>query len=329
MKRREFITLLGGAAAAWPMAAQAQQPERMKRIGVLMGIAESDPEGQARVAAFRQGLQALKWVEGGNINIELRWATGDATRTRAYAAELVSLAPDVIFAQNTPIIRELVRETRTIPIVFAVVSDPIGDGFVTSLSKPGGNITGFSSLDPDVAGKWLQLLKQVLPSIRRVAVIFNPDTAPHSIFLPALEAAAPSFAVDLIHATVRDTAAIESAIATLAREPDGGLLVMPDVFVANNRKLIYKLSDQYRVPTVYPFRYHAADGGLMSYGPDIVDQSRQAASYVDRILKGEKPSDLPVQAPTKYQLVINLKTAKILDLTIPPTVLALADEVIE
>ena len=328
MQRRDFLSVLGGAAA-WPLTAWAQQPEQMRRIGVLMGIAESDPEGQARVAAFRQGLQELKWVEGGNIKIDLRWATGDAARTKAYAAELVSLAPDVIFAQNTPVIRELVRETRTIPIVFAVVSDPIGDGFVTSLSKPGGNITGFSSLDPAVAGKWLQLLKQISPHIRRVAIIFNPDTAPHSIFLPALEAAAPSFAVKLIRATVRDTAEIESAIAALASEPDGGLIVMPDVFVSNNRKLIYKLSAQHRVPTVYPFRYHAADGGLISYGPDIVDQSRQAASYVDRILKGEKPADLPVQAPTKYQLVINLKTAKALGLTVPPTLLATADEVIE
>jgi putative ABC transport system substrate-binding protein len=242
---------------------------------------------------------------------------------------MVRLAPEVIFAQNTPVIRELVRATRTIPIIFAVVSDPIGDGFVTSLSKPGGNISGFSSLDPAIAGKWLQLLKEISPGIRRVAVIFNPDTAPHSIFLPPLEAAAASVPVTFIRSTVRDTAAIESAIATLAREPGGGLVVMPDVFTASNRKSIITATARHRVPAVYPFRYHATDGGLMSYGPDIADQCRQAASYVDRVLKGEKPADLPVQQLTKIEMVINLKTAKALGLTIPETLLATADEVIQ
>ena len=329
MDRRTFIGGVTGGLLAVPFAARAQQDARTRRIGILMGIAENDPEGQARVAAFRQGLQDLKWVEGRNIRIDIRWGTGDATRVKAYAAELVSLAPDVILATNTPTVRALQQATRAIPMVFAGLTDPVGDGAVTSFSKPGGNITGFSSFDPAIAGKWLQLLKEISVNIVRVAVIFNPDTAPHSIFLPALEAAALSVGVKLVLATVRDTAAIENAIATLGRESGGGLVVMPDVFVAGHRELVIALAARYRVAAVYPFRYWVAQGGLLAYGPDIVDQYRRVTAYIDRILQGAKPADLPVQAPTKFELAINLKTAKALGLTIPPTVLLRADEEIQ
>jgi putative tryptophan/tyrosine transport system substrate-binding protein len=328
VKRREFITLAGGAAA-WPLAARAQQAGGMRRIGVLMGIAESDPEGQARVAAFRQGLQELKWAEGRNTLTDVRWGAGDNTRIQTYAGELVDLAPDVILATNTPTVRTLQQATKTIPVVFAGLSDPVGDGFVTSLSKPGGNITGFSSLDTAIMGKWLQLLKEIAPGITQIAVIFNPDTAPHSIYLRALEAAAPSLAVTLLRATVRDTAAIESTFDALGRESGSGLILMPDIFTFGHRKLIYTLAARHRLPTIYPFRYHAADGGLISYGSDVADQFRRAASYIDRILHGAKPADLPIQAPTKFELVINLKTAKALGLTVPDNLLAIADEVIE
>jgi putative ABC transport system substrate-binding protein len=327
VSRRTFITMLGGAAA-WPFAARAQQAGRVRRIGVLMGIAESDREGQTRLTAFRQGLQDLNSPESRNIRIDYRWGAGDAARIKDYAAELIGLAPDAILATNTPTVRALQQATQAIPIVFAGLSDPVGDGFVASLSKPGGNITGFSSLDPAIAGKWLQLLKEIAPGIVRIAVIFNPDTAPHSIYLPAIEAAAPSLAVTLSRATVREAGAIEGAIATLG-QPGSGLVVMPDVFTFGHRKLIYGLAAQYRVPTVYPFRYHPADGGLMSYGSDITNQFRQAAAYIDRIFHGAKPADLPVQAPTKFELVINLKTAKALGLDVPPMLLARADEVIE
>jgi putative tryptophan/tyrosine transport system substrate-binding protein len=327
VSRRTFITMLGGAAA-WPFVARAQQAGRVRRIGVLMGIAESDREGQTRLTAFRQGLQDLNSPESRNIRIDYRWGAGDAARIKDYAAELIGLAPDAILATNTPTVRALQQATQAIPIVFAGLSDPVGDGFVASLSKPGGNITGFSSLDPAIAGKWLQLLKEIAPGIVRIAVIFNPDTAPHSIYLPAIEAAAPSLAVTLSRATVREAGAIEGAIATLG-QPGSGLVVMPDVFTFGHRKLIYGLAAQYRVPTVYPFRYHPADGGLMSYGSDITNQFRQAAAYIDRIFHGAKPADLPVQAPTKFELVINLKTAKALGLDVPPMLLARADEVIE
>ena len=329
MDRRTFIGSVAGGLLAVPLAARAQQDARTRRIGILMGIAENDPEGQARVAAFRQGLQDLKWVEGRNIRIDIRWGTGDATRAKAYAAELVSLAPDVILATNTPTVRALQQATRAVPMVFAGLTDPVGDGAVTSLSKPGGNITGFSSFDAAIAGKWLQLLKEISLNIVRVAVIFNPDTAPHSIFMPALEAAAPSVALKLIRATVRDTAAIENAIATLGREPGGGLVVMPDVFVTGHRELVIALAARNRVPAVYPFRYWVAQGGLLGYGPDIVDQYRRVATYIDRILQGAKPADLPVQAPTKFELAINLRTAKAVGLTIPQSLLVRADEVIE
>jgi putative ABC transport system substrate-binding protein len=327
--RREFISAFGGAVVAWPLAGRAQQTSRMRRIGVLMGQAEGDPEGQARVAAFRLGLQELRWTEGNNIRIDIRWGAGDATRIKAFVAELVNLTPDVILGVNTPVVRALKQATQTIPIVFAALSDPIGDSIVTSLSKPGGNITGFSGFDPAIAGKWLQLLKEISPGIARVAVIFNPDTAPHSLFWPAFEAAAPLVGVTLIRATVRDTAAIENAIAAVASTPGGGLVVMPDVFTALHRAVVITSAARHRLPAVYPFRYHTVDGGLISYGPNYIDQFRRAASYIDRILKGEKPADLPVQAPTKFEFAINRKTAKALGLAIPDKLLALADEVIE
>ena len=328
MKRRQFITLLGGAAA-WPLAAHAQQSERMRRIGIFMGQLESDPQGQARVAAFRQGLRDLKLIEGINISIDIRWGSGDAAQVSALAAELVNLAPDVILGSNTPQMRALKNATQTIPIVFAGLADPVGDGLVASLSKPGANITGFSSFDAALGGKWLQLLKEVSPNLVRVAIIFNPDTAPHSLFLPELEVAARSAGLTLVRAAVRDAAAIEGAIVSLASAPGSGLIVMPDVFVARHRQLVIALAAQHRVPTVYPLPYFAVDGGLMAYGSDFDDQFKRAASYVDRVLQGARPTDLPVQAATKFQLVINLKTAKSLGLTVPPSLLARADEVIE
>jgi putative ABC transport system substrate-binding protein len=329
MKRRDFVTLLAGTIATKPLAARAQQPERMRRIGVLMGIPQSDQEGQARAAAFRQGLQELKWVEDRNIHVDYRWGGGDSTLINNYAVELVGLKPDVILATNTPTVRALQQTTRSIPIVFAGLSDPIGDGFVASLSRPEGNITGFSSLDPPIAGKWMQLLKEVSPAIERIAVIFNPNTAPHSLYLPAMEAAAQSLGVKFERSIVRNEASIETAIAALGSSRDAGFIVMPDVFVFSHRRLIYTTAASHRVPAIYPFRYHAVDGGLMSYGSEIADQFHQAASYVDRILKGERPADLPVQAPTKFEFVINLRTAKELGLVIPPRVLALSDAVID
>ena len=329
MKRRQFITLLGGAASTWPLTAWAQQGERLRRVGVLIGVAESDREGQVRIAAFGQALRDLKWAEGNNLRIDIRWGTGDAALTKRYAAELVSLAPDVILGTNTPTVRALKQATETIPIVFAGLSDPIGDGIVASLSKPGGNITGFTSFDAAIAGKWVQLLKEVSPGIERVAVIFNPDTAPHAIFLPVMETVAPQVGVTLIRAPVRNTAEIESAISKLTSAPGGGLILMPDVYMALNREMIFRLATNGHLPTMCALRYLAADGGLMSYGSNFTDLFRQAALYVDRILRGEKPRDLPVQETTKFELVVNLKTAKALGLTVPHNLLVLADEVIE
>jgi len=328
MKRREFVALTLGAVA-WSLAARAQRSAEIRRIGVLMGLPQNDPEGQARIAAFRQGLQDLKWAEGSNIRVDIRWGMGDAATVRANAAELVSLAPDVIVGSNTPPARALKQATQTIPIVFVGVSDPIGDGLVTNLSKPGGNITGFSSFDAVMAGKWLQILKEIVPSLTRVVVVFNPDTAPHSIFWPALETAAPSVGVKLVRATVHDKEGIESAIAALAGDPTAGLVIMPDVFTAVHRAMIYTLAARHRVPTIYGPRYHTDAGGLLAYGPDFVDEHRRAASYVDRILKGEKPSELPVQTPTKFEFVINLKAAKALGISIPMPLLGRADEIIE
>ena len=331
MRRREFVILLGGGATvAWPLAARAQQGDRMRRIGVLMGFAESDREGQAFVAAFREGLQKLGWVEGRNIRIDARWAAGDTGLMQRFAKELVALQPDLILSHLTPTTTALLQQTRTIPIVFALVADPIGSGFVASFPRPGGNVTGFIFTEPTMAGKWLELLKEIAPRITRVAMLFNPTSATYAEYwLKPFKAAAPSFAVEAIAAPVRDRSELETVIAAQAREPNGSLIAMPDSFTDAHRVEITSLAARYRLPAVYPFRFFAEVGGLLSYGVDRTDNFRRAAAYVDRILKGEKPADLPVQAPTKYELVINLKTAKAIGLTIAPNLLALANEVIE
>jgi putative tryptophan/tyrosine transport system substrate-binding protein len=328
MKRREFIKLVGSAAAAWPVAARAQQSGGQRRIAVLMGTAE-DSDGQERLMAFRQGLQDLNWVGGRNIRIDVRWGGGDAARTRAYAAELAGLAPDLILATNTPTARSLKQATETIPIVFAGLADPIADGIVASLSRPQGNITGFTSFNAAIAGKWLQLLKEMSPGIERVGVLYNPDTAPYRIFLPVMEVVAPQIAVTLVLAPVTDKAAIENAIGKLASAPGSALMVMPDVFTSLHRQTIFDEAITGRLPTMCPLRAYSTAGGLMSYGSNFPSLMRQAAPYVDRILRGEKPGDLPVQEPTQYELIINLKTARALGLDVPATLIARADEVIE
>jgi ABC-type uncharacterized transport system substrate-binding protein len=329
VKRREFITLLGGVAAAWPLAARAQQSERMRRIGVLMGGAD-DREGQARVTALKQGLQELGWTAGGNIQIETRFGGADAGRIRAHAAELVAVTPDVIVGQTTPVIRALRQATSFIPIVVAGVNDPVEQGFVSSLAHPGGNITGFSFIDFQMVGKWLEMLKEAAPGLSRAVIMFNPDTSPHYyVYLRSFEAAPRSIAVEVAAAPVRDTTEVEEAIAKLGRDPGAGLIVPPDAFTLLHHQLFIRLAQQYRVPAVYSFRTYVAEGALMSYGPDPYDLVRRSASYVDRILKGAKPTDLPVQQPTKFELAVNLKTAKALGLEIPDKLLALADEVIE
>jgi putative tryptophan/tyrosine transport system substrate-binding protein len=330
MRRREFIMLLGSAAAAWPFAARAQQPDRMRRIGFLQGLAESDPEAQARTEAFRQGLDTLGWTEGRNIRIDYRFAGGDSTRVQAYATELVNSAPELIVAHSSPVIAALKQATRTIPIIFAIVNDPLSQGFVVSLAHPGGNITGFAFVELPMVGKWLEMLKEMAPGVRRVALIFNPQTAPYyPIYLRELGAVPATLAAELAAAPVRDEAEVEAAISALAREPAGGLIAAADPFTVAHRALIMRLAQHHRLPAVYSLRQLVAEGGLMSYGPDSVDISRRSASYVDRILKGEKPADLPVQQPTKFELAINLKTAKALGLDVPPMLLARADEVIE
>jgi ABC-type uncharacterized transport system substrate-binding protein len=331
MRRREFIRTLGGAVVAWPLAARAQQSEQMRRIGVLMGYAENDPEGEARVAAFREGLQNLGWVEGRNIRIDTRWATpGDAESRQRFAQELVALRPDLILSHGTPTTATLLQQTRTIPILFAGVSDPVGSGFVASFPRPGGNVTGFITMEPTMAGKWLELLKEIAPRVARVALLFNPATAPYAEYwLNPFKAAAASFALEAIVAPVRDTSELESVLAAQAREPNGGLIAIPDTFLAAHRAEVTSLAARYRLPAVYAFRYFADVGGLMSYGSDQIDDYRRSATYADRILKGAKPSEFPVQAPIKFELVINLKTAKALGLTVPPMLLARADEVIE
>jgi ABC-type uncharacterized transport system substrate-binding protein len=331
MKRREFITLLGGAAAMWPLAARAQQPDKVRRIGVLMPLAADDPLGQARMAAVREGLEKLGWTEGRNIRIDTRWTTtGDVESMQRFAKELVALQPDLILTQSTPITATLLQETRTIPIVFALVADPIGSGFVATFAKPGGNVTGFVTIEPTMAGKWLELLKEIAPSVVRVAFLFNPVTATYfEYWLNPFKAAAVSFAVEAIAAPVRDRSELESVIAEQERAPNGGLVVMPDTFTDTHRVEITSLAARYRLPAVYPYRQFTAVGGLLSYGDDLIDNFRRAPTYVDRILKGEKPSELPIQAPVKFELVINLKTANALGLDVPLHLQQRADEVIE
>jgi putative ABC transport system substrate-binding protein len=332
MRRREFITLLGGAAAVWPIAARAQQPERVRRIGALIGgSAENDPESRARVAALREGLAQRGWSEGRNLRIDYRWAGTDPDRIRAFAAELVATGPEAIFANSTPATTGVLQATRSIPIVFASVSDPVGDGIVAGFARPGGNVTGFTNVDASMGGKWLEILKELAPAVMRVGFLFNPATAPGggSYFLRPFEAAAPSFNVQPIATPVEDVADVELALASLAAGANGGLIVNSDAFTTRNRAAIIAAAAHHRVPAIYPFAYFVTSGGLAAYGSDATDLWRRAASYLDRILRGEKPSELPVQAPTKFEFAINLKTANALGITVPPTLLARADEVIE
>jgi ABC-type uncharacterized transport system substrate-binding protein len=327
-RRREFITLLGGAASVWALTVHAQQSERVRRIGVLMGYPEIDTETQARIAALKQRLDELGWREGGNLRIDYRFVP-DAERMRAGGAELVGLAPDVIVSSPGQVILLLKEQTRTIPVVFANVPDPVGIGLVPSLAHPGGNITGFTSIEPTLAGKWLEALKEIAPGVTRAAVIYNPENPAWRGRLRVIQDAASSLVAELSPVGVASIVEIERALDDFARKPNGGLIVLPSLVMQAHRKSIIALAAEHRMPAIYPFRYFATDGGLISYGIDTLDQYRGAASYVDRILRGEKPADLPVQAPVKYELVINLKTAKALGLDVPPTLLARADEVIE
>jgi putative tryptophan/tyrosine transport system substrate-binding protein len=330
MGRREFVALLGGATVACvsrPMTARAQQPERVRRVGVLMGIAENDPDSQSRIAALLQGLQELGWTNGRNVHIDARWSAGDTRRIRNDAAELIALAPDVILANGAPTVEALRQATSTVPVVFVNVIDPVGAGFVESLARPGGNATGFTLFEYDLSVKWLELLKQIAPDVTRVAVL--RDAATSSGQFAVIQAMAPSFGVELRPIDLREPSEIERGVTVFARFSNGGLIVTGSVAAQVHRDLIIALVARYRLPAVYPLRYHVASGGLISYGPDPIAPNRRAASYIDRILRGEKPADLPVQTPTKYELVINLKTAKALGLEVPPTLLARADEVIE
>jgi putative ABC transport system substrate-binding protein len=329
LRRREFITLLGGAAAAWPLAAHAQQGDRMRRIGVLLPVATDDAEFQTRVGSFLQALQQLDWTIERNVEIDIRWATANADAIRRHAAELASLAPDVILAHGAPTLGPLLQVTRTVPIVFPVASDPVAAGFVESLARPGGNATGFMDWEYGMAVKWPELLKQIAPSVTRVAVLRDPTIPTGPAQFGVIQAVAPSLGMDVVPINVRDVPEIERALAAFARSSNGSLIVTPSGFASVNRDLIITLAARHRLPAVYFGRYFVNSGGLISYGNDIVDQYRRAAGYVDRILRGEKPADLPVQAPTKYELVINLKTAKALGLTVPDTLLARADEVVE
>jgi putative tryptophan/tyrosine transport system substrate-binding protein len=328
MRRREFITLLGGAAVGWPLAVRAQA-KQMRRIGMLMGLVANDPEAQSRVVAFENGLRELGWVKGRNLSIEYRWA-GDGNVLRDHAAQLLAMAPDLILANSTPVTAALWEHSRAVPIVFTQVTDPVGQGLVPNLANPGGSLTGFTSFEFSIGTKWLEVLKQTAPGVTRVAVFFNPQSAPFAdLFLRPVEAAAPSFSVAPIAAAVRDPGDVHRVFDAFAREPNGGLMVLPDISMTNYRETIVALAARHRVPAIYPFRFFATSGGLMSYGTDVVEVFRRAAGYVDRIFKGANPGELPIQAPNKYELVINLKTAEALGLTVPPTLIARADEVIE
>ncbi len=327
--RREFIAGLGGAAVAWPLPLSAQQPSRVRRIGVLVPYAEDDPETKARLAGFRQGLEKLGWLEGRNIRTEYRFAAGRTDQYQPLAKELIALQPEVILAQTTAITAALQRESRAIPIVFVNVSDPVGAGLIASLARPGGNLTGMLLYEEGIAGKWLAMLKEIAPRLARVAFLANPKSGSYTYFLRFAQAVAPSLAIELVPTPVASAADIERAIESFARKPDSGLFLPPDTTTALHRDLIVALAARHRLPAVYPFRLFVAAGGLMSYGTDLVDMSRQAASYVDRILRGAKPADLPVQAPTRYETTLNLKTAKALGLEVPAVLLVRADEVIE
>jgi putative ABC transport system substrate-binding protein len=328
MLRREFITLASGAAATWPLTAHAQQPDRIRRIGAFAGI-EDDAEGQARFAAFLQALRQLGWTDGRNVRIDYRWGGGNADNIRKHAAELAALAPDVILAAGAAVVGPLLQATRTVPIVFVIVPDPVGAGFVDSLARPGGNATGLTSFEYSISAKWLELLKQIAPGVTRAAVLRDPAISTGIGQFGAIQAVAPSLGMEVTPVNVRDAGEIERAIAAFARPSNGGLIVTVSPLVAIHRDLIIALTARHKLPAVFYERNFVAAGGLISYGPDYLDEFRRAAGYVDRILKGEKPADLPVQAPTKYKLVINLKTAKTLGLAMPPTLLATADEVIE
>jgi putative ABC transport system substrate-binding protein len=331
MRRREFISLLGGAVVVWPKLAGAQSGDRIRLIGMLMPFSESDPEASTRVAAFEKRLEDLGWTANPNFRIEARWSAGDQRLTRAYAAELVEIAPDVILAAGTPALTALTKITASVPIVFVAVPDPVGQGLVAGSAHPGGNATGFANLDFPVGGKWLELLKGIAPGVTRVALLFNPETsaAGGSEFVRQLQEGARALSVESTAAPVHESDDIGRTLEAFAHHSNGGLLVLPDNFINSHRELIIALAERYRLPAIYPFRFFASSGGLLSYGVDVVDMYRGAASYVDRILNGAKPGDLPVQQPMKFELVINLKTAKALGLTVPPSLLARADEVIE
>jgi putative ABC transport system substrate-binding protein len=327
MRRRTFITLLSGAAT-WPMAAWAQQADRVRRVGVLTGDTEHDPVNKARLAAFRQEIKRLGWSEGSNVRIDYRFAANNPDQYQALAKELVSLQPDVLLAYATPVAAAFQRESRTLPIVFVSVSDPVGSGLVTSLARPGGNLTGFLLYEEGITGKWLGMLKEIAPGLSRVALIANPKRSPYDYFVRSAKSVAPSLAIELVPSPIEHAADIERVIGSFARQPNGGLVVLPGI-PTDHRDLVIALAARHRIPAVYYSRLFVAAGGLMSYGTDLLDQSRQAASYVDRILRGANAADLPVQAPTKFETIINLKTAKALGLTIPPGLLVAADEVIE
>jgi len=329
MRRRKFLGVLGGVAAAWPLVASAQQPDRVRRIGVLMGFSENDDVWQAYLTAFKQRLQDLGWTDGRNVRFDIRF-TGESTeRTRIAAAELVALAPDVIFVTTNPVVSALTQATRTIPIVFTWVSDSVGSGYVASLAHPGGNVTGFHNFEPAMGGKWLGVLKQIAPRVRRAAVVHVPEIAANVAFIRVAEAASTSLGMTVTAAGVRDAADIERVLMEFAREPNGGLIVTPSPLTATKRDLIIAVAARLGLPAIYSFRFYVASGGLVSYGIDQLETVREVASYVDRILRGANPGELPVQLPTKFQLVVNLKTAKSLGLTIPESFLLFADEVIE
>ena len=330
MRRRDFLTVLGGAAAAWPVVASAQQSDRVRRIGVLNPGARNDPEAQGWDSAFEGTLRTLGWTDGRNAHIDWRWADGEFDRMQASAKELVALQAEVILAfGGAPVLRALLQETRTIPIVFTGVSDPVGQGFVESLARPGGNATGFTLYESSLGKKWIELLTRIAPRVRRIALVFNPQTSSAALYLPSIEAAAMSFAVQLVKTPIRDSAELEGAITALGREPGNGLMFVPDNFISAHRELITGLANRYGLPAVYPGRFQTANGGLLSYGVDLLEMNRGAAGYVDRILKGANAADLPIQQPTKFELVINLKTAKALGLTVPSSLLSRADEIIE